>query len=197
MWSSGWRGFAADSGAGCLRECWNQIAGWPCWWVDGRTRRRNPLLLTGRLAGRPALLMSLAVVQGLPSLADPSWNAGLSDQAWLPAAGGARKAVVAAAPAAEARDCRQLGGWVANIAGRGQLADSFVCQRRMWYAHPVCINSKPACHFTHLAVLAGQVAAPPQPGEEGQQDEAAQHAGQDDDVIINHLLLLGVDWWGG
>jgi hypothetical protein len=60
------------------------------------------------------------------------------------------------------------------------------------HTHTLASTPRPA----HLAVLARQVAAPHQPGEEGQQGEAAQHAGQDDDIVVNDLLLLGVDWRG-
>lgn len=49
----------------------------------------------------------------------------------------------------------------------------------------------------HLAVLAGQDAAPQQPGEQGQGHQSTQHAGQDDDPAVNHLARLRVQLGGG
>lgn len=43
----------------------------------------------------------------------------------------------------------------------------------------------------HLAVLVRQPGAAHEPGQGGQHQQAAQHAGQDDHVVVHHLLLGG------
>lgn len=46
-------------------------------------------------------------------------------------------------------------------------------------------------HPAHLAVLARQPGAAGHPGHQRQHQQAAQHTGQDDDVVVHNLLLGG------